>query len=142
MKYFPKLKLYKAANVTFNPETREAHSYSWWRFTAMIDGKLVFNDYHYSNTTRKHQCKVRALLSDLGLTIDHVVNVRESLVSCQGGDTIQGLLDRTQNTITAKELEKKRKAKEYREKRKAKSANVSPNNVSKPRLTLVYSVAV
>lgn len=79
MKYFSKLKLYKAANVTFNPETCEAYSYGWWRFVAVIGGKLVFNNYNYSTTTSGHQRKVRALLCDLGHEIAVAVHAPRGL---------------------------------------------------------------
>jgi hypothetical protein len=70
MKYFSRLKMYKSHNVKFNPETMDAHSYSWWRFVARIDGKIIFNSYRYSVTTAKHQREVRAILNDLGIKID------------------------------------------------------------------------
>ena len=72
MKYFKRLKLYKGynSNCTFNPETKDAYSYSWWRFVATVEGKLVFNNYRYSVTTAKHQRKVRGLLNELGIKID------------------------------------------------------------------------
>lgn len=47
--------VYEAANVFFNRDTTEAYSYNWWLFVARINGKVVFNDYSYSPTTRKHQ---------------------------------------------------------------------------------------
>lgn len=62
--------IYKASNVTFNPLTCEAYSYGWWKFVAKIDGKVIFNNYRYSNTTTKHQYKVRRLLLERGITID------------------------------------------------------------------------
>lgn len=70
MKYFKRLKLYKAANVTFNPETKDAFSYAWWRFVAVVEGRLIFNNYRYSVTTAKHQHKVRSVLNELGIKID------------------------------------------------------------------------
>jgi hypothetical protein len=62
--------IYKATNVTFNPKTLDAHSYSWWRFVAKVEGKVIFNDYRYSVTTAKHQSKVRHLLESLGIKVD------------------------------------------------------------------------
>lgn len=70
MKYYKRLKIYKAPNVTFNPETLEAFSYEWWKFVAKIEGKIVFNNYSYSQSTSKHQIKVRRLLDQLGIKID------------------------------------------------------------------------
>jgi hypothetical protein len=74
MKYFKRLKLYKAnnGNCIFNPETGDAHSYRWWRFLAIVDGVVFFNDYRYSSMTTKHQWKVRHLLNELGIKIDVV----------------------------------------------------------------------
>lgn len=70
MKLFTRLNVYKSSNVIFNPETEIATSYDWWVFVARINGKLVFNNYNYSNSTCKHQSKVRSLLSKLGIEID------------------------------------------------------------------------
>ncbi len=70
MKYYPRLGLYKASNVTFNLKTMSAYSYGWWKFVSVIDGKIVFNDYNYSNMTCKHQWKVRSLLQSLGVKVD------------------------------------------------------------------------
>lgn len=79
MKYFPRLKQYKAANVTFNPNTLEAHSYAWWCFVKRINGQIVFNEHKYSPTTSRHQSKVKALLAELNINIDQYVDVREGL---------------------------------------------------------------
>ena len=81
MKYFPKLKLYKASNVTYNPVTYQAYSYRWWRFVDMIDGKIIFNEYKYSMSTSRHQWKVRTLLDLLGIKIDCFVKVKEGIGS-------------------------------------------------------------
>lgn len=70
IKYFKKLHVFKASNVSFNPESLKAYSYDWWLFVSLIKGKLVFNDFGYSSSTRKHQNKVASLLSALGLKID------------------------------------------------------------------------
>lgn len=70
LKYMKRAGIYKAANVTFNPQTCEAFSFSWWRFVAKINGKLVFNNYRYSATTSKHQSRVREVLRELGIKID------------------------------------------------------------------------
>ncbi len=79
MKYFNRLKLYKANNVVFNPETLEAHSYRWWRFVAKIDGLVLFNNYRYSNSTSKHQSKVRSVLSQLGIQVDHYLKLPKGI---------------------------------------------------------------
>lgn len=77
----PRLGLFKGRNnkVQYNPKTGDAHSYGWWRFVAVIKGKVVFNDYQYSATTRTHQTAIKELLSELGIKIDYVVNFRSSL---------------------------------------------------------------
>lgn len=71
MKQLKKSGIYKAANVTFNPETNEAYSYAWWRFVGVVNGRVIFNNYRYSVTTAKHQSKVRSLMAQLGIEIDH-----------------------------------------------------------------------
>ena len=79
MKYYPKLKKFKASNVVFIPETKIATSYDWWVFVKPIGNKLVFNDYPYSISTQKHQKKVRDLLDTLGIKIDLVIATSLSL---------------------------------------------------------------
>lgn len=84
MKWYSRLKIfkYKARSVcTFNPFTLEAHSYDHWCFVKVIKGKVVFNDYRYSHTTRNHQGMVKYLLEELGIKIDIEVNQSESLTN-------------------------------------------------------------
>lgn len=81
MRHFKKSNLYKASNVTFNPETNSAYSYDWWQFVAEINGKIVFNTYYYSPSTCGHQHKVRRLLNDLGIKIDLEVSCPSGLQS-------------------------------------------------------------
>lgn len=59
-----------ASNVTYDPTTHKAFSYGWWGFVWLIEGRLVFNNYYYSNTTTKHQSKVRSLLWNHGTRPD------------------------------------------------------------------------
>lgn len=66
MKFYKTLGLYKASNVTYEPTTRKAFSYSWWQFVGVFNGKTVFNRYGYSKSTQKHQSKVRRVMGDLG----------------------------------------------------------------------------
>ncbi len=73
MKYFKRLKIYKASSVAFDAENVEASSYGWWKFVSKINGFVVFNNYNYSPSTCKHQSKVRRLMADLGIKIDVVV---------------------------------------------------------------------
>ncbi len=79
MKYFKTLKVYKASNVQLNAETLEATSYDWWTFQKKIGKFLVFNTYNYSNSTCKHQSKVRQLNNNLGVTPDLYLEVSEGL---------------------------------------------------------------
>lgn len=79
MKYYPRLKLYKACNVTFNPNTLDARSYNWWSFVTKVGNKVIFNNYSYSNSTRKHQSKVKSLMNELGISIDFYVEAPEGL---------------------------------------------------------------
>lgn len=79
MKYFKRANIYKASNVTFSAAKREAHSYGWWKFVTIVNGKVIFNDYNYSPSTCKHQSKVRSLMGDLGVKIDLYVSVSRSL---------------------------------------------------------------
>ena len=66
MKHMKRTNTYKASNVTFDPETMEAYSYGWWRFVERTPGgQILFNDYNYSNSTCKHQIKVRRLMREL-----------------------------------------------------------------------------
>jgi hypothetical protein len=75
MKYFPRLKVYKNSTNTnwFNPETLEARSYRHWAYLKMINGQLVFNNYMFSNSTAKHQSKLRQLLRELNISIDYFI---------------------------------------------------------------------
>lgn len=70
MRHYKRSNEYRASNVTFNPETKQAYSYGWWRFVDVINGKVVFNNYSYSVSTSGHQSKVRSLLRSLGIQID------------------------------------------------------------------------
>lgn len=79
MKLQKKTGIYKAANVTFNPIEIQAFSYKWWMFVAVVEGKVVFNNYRYSNTTARHQWKVRRLMHELGIKIDLELPAPEGL---------------------------------------------------------------
>lgn len=70
MKYMKRAQIYKSANVTFNPKTKDAHSYGWWRFVGVVEGKTVASNFRYSNTTAKHQRKVNGLMNELGIKVD------------------------------------------------------------------------
>lgn len=79
IKFFKKLNIFKASNVSFDPETYEAHSYRWWLFVKVIGDKVVFNDYSYSPSTSKHQNKVRSLLNQLGINVDVCIHAPKGL---------------------------------------------------------------
>lgn len=72
MKLMKRANIYQCSsyNCTFDPKTMDAFSYRWWRFVAVIDGLIVFNNCRYSNSTSKHQSKVRHLMNTLGIKID------------------------------------------------------------------------
>jgi glutaredoxin len=81
MKYFKRLSIYKASNVTFDANNIKAVSYAWWTFCTVINGQVVFNTYNYSSSTCKHQQKVLRLMRELGIEIDLYVSTRDSLSS-------------------------------------------------------------
>lgn len=81
IKYFKRLGIYKnsTGNVVFDPVKLEARSYDHWVFVKKIRGKLVFNDYNYSQSTNAHQSLVRGVLRDLKIKIDAVVYTHDDL---------------------------------------------------------------
>lgn len=118
MKFYPRLKVYKASQVTFNPETLDAHSYVWWRFVALIDGKVIFNNYRYSNTTSRHQFKVRRLMDQLGIKVDHFVQLPKGI---KQGMTLAEIFTEAEETLCdqflAEELNKQARNERARERR-------------------------
>ena len=72
MKYFSRANIYKNSTGSnkYNVEAREAYSYDWWLYFKDYDGLMVFNNYYYSSSTRKHQSDLRGLLIDLGYDLD------------------------------------------------------------------------
>lgn len=79
-KFKPRLNTWQdGKNNTFNPETFFARSYSHWAYVRKIKGKIVFNEYYYSQQTARHQTNMRELLKALGFKIDVFVNTPESL---------------------------------------------------------------
>lgn len=85
--------IYKANNVTFNPTTLDAFSYDWWQFVGVVEGKVIFNNYNYSPTTRKHQHKVRRLLNELGIKIDIEMPIPSGLPKSHIQGAVFGVLD-------------------------------------------------
>lgn len=71
--------IWKGSNVVLDTQAMTATSYDWWYFVKRVNGKIVFNDYRYSISTAKHQRKVRSVLAALGIKIDLVVELKESL---------------------------------------------------------------
>jgi ribosomal protein S30 len=103
MKYFKRLKLYKASNVTYSPETKEAYSYGWWQFTKKIGNVVLFNNYTYSSSTSRHQSKVSRILRD---------NKENILYVCLNDSTnLRSLSDRDLVTLVVKHYNDKIAAK-------------------------------
>jgi hypothetical protein len=46
---------YKASNFCYIPSTAQAWSYDWWKISELRKNKIIFNDYPYSVSTRRHQ---------------------------------------------------------------------------------------
>ena len=75
MKYYKKLKEYKASNVSLTIEPKlEAYSYNWWLFVVRYKGLVIFNNTTYSSSTGGHQYKVRRVLEELNIKIDIELN--------------------------------------------------------------------
>lgn len=98
MKLMKRTQIYKATNLTFNPNTVEAHSYSWWRFVAVIEGQVVFNNFRYSPTTARHQYKVRSLMNELGIKIDIEMPIPSGINTLD----LQSLIDQAEEHLCDK----------------------------------------
>lgn len=68
-----------ASNNTLNLATMQAHSYGHWCYFRIIDGLAVFNDYRYSNTTARHQHRMRQLLRKLGIAVAVTIETHGSI---------------------------------------------------------------
>lgn len=117
MKYMQRDKLFKGANVDFDPATYRAHSYGWWRFVDMFDGLVVFNNYAYSVTTQRHQRKVRDIMRTLGVKIDLEIDtpksLKEGILAIESAELrlrarVESLVAQTKVTGTRKEKNEKR----------------------------------
>lgn len=88
-------KIFKGYNnkCTFDPVTMQAYSYKHWRFVDVIKGKVVFNNYGYSNTTSGHQWAVKSLLNSLGIKIDLEIEMHSSL-SCFKNEALPALYEK------------------------------------------------
>jgi len=91
MKYYKRLKVYKASNVMFNPQTFEATSHDWWVFVKKINGTVLFNDYSYSNSTCRHQSKVRSLLNELKINYQSVTIPNAKDLNSLSKDTVRSI---------------------------------------------------
>lgn len=109
MKFMKRSGTYKGRNVTFDPQTLSAVSYGWWEFVRVIRGRTIFKAYRYSNTTCKHQSKVRLLMRSLGIKIDHTVSIPDSLSKVSGLRDLSKR-EKEQARIDAENAEMKRKA--------------------------------
>lgn len=118
MKHMKRSGLYQCSNYncTFNPATLEAHSYRWWRFVARIDGKVIFNSYRYSNSTSKHQSKVRSLLQELGIKIDLELKLPKGIA----GNDLAAILLEAEETLCDQYLREELKREERNEKARYK----------------------
>lgn len=67
MKYYPRLKQYKASNLVFDESTKTAYSYKWYEIAKEYRGKMIVNNYYYSSTTNRHIRKLIDLFDSLGI---------------------------------------------------------------------------
>jgi hypothetical protein len=121
--YSKRAGIYKnsTGSLTFDPKTCEAHSYRWWKFVAVVEGKVVFNNYRYSVSTSKHQSKVRSLLNDLNIKIDLELPLPQGINSTSLNDLIlvaeESLCDQILNEeLKKQERYQKAKARKFQKK--------------------------
>lgn len=125
MKYFKRLGLYKASNVTFNPKTLSAHSYDWWQFVKQVDGKVIFNNYRYSQSTSKHQRKVAGVLQELGVVYETIKTVK-SLANLETLEQVYAAhAENIENEKVDAELKRIKRNKRAKERRQALKALTS-----------------
>lgn len=86
--------VFKAANFYFDPTEVVATSYNWWVFVKKIKGKVVFNDYNYSNSTAKHQSKARSLIHKLGIKPALVISAPKGLQDLESAIACHEALNR------------------------------------------------
>lgn len=111
LKYFKRLKTFKLSNVEFNPNTMIATSYDWWEFVKKINGYVVFNDYSYSVSTRKHQHRVTTLLNQLGINIDIYIESPKGLQNLNSSvEFYKNKIVRLHQAVMAKGSKKKKNA--------------------------------
>lgn len=136
MKYYSRLNMYKASNLTFDPATGEGRSYEWYSIARNFDGVLVLNTYAYSNTTARHVSKLRGLFHSLGLVYSEI----EAPLGLQNLEAAKKLvISRIQN-LTA-EINKPRSRPEKNEERFAAIAGLKEKLALIKRLEEIAEVA-
>jgi hypothetical protein len=114
--------IHKAANVLFDSEKISAWSYNWWQFVKVVNGKTVFNAGRYSNSTSKHQSKVRVLMGKLNIKIDVTVYINQSLNNVDIEKlTIKQLIAESNRQIAERDAARKERAKELRIRKRLES---------------------
>jgi hypothetical protein len=83
LKWRPRLKIWKSGALLWDPEREEAWSYNWC-FAKRINGKMVFNEYRYSNTTTRHQSEIHSFFRSHKIKIDLTVNCHGCLKNDSG----------------------------------------------------------
>ena len=48
-----------------------AISYGWWKYWTLEQGVSIFNHYHYSNSTSKHQRAALRMIAHVDVTLHH-----------------------------------------------------------------------
>ena len=86
MRYYKRLKQYKASNMVVDLENQTAHSYGWWCFWTVENGVSLFNSTFYSQSTCGHQSKASRVIDrghDLVLrhTKANLTNPAEAVIS-------------------------------------------------------------
>lgn len=119
MKYMKRSGIYKASNVTFNPATKDAYSYSWWRFVGVVEGVLIFNNFRYSVSTSKHQSKVRSLMNELGIVPDVVLSLPRGI---RHGQTLAELYCEAEEHLCTEYLEQECKREDRNERARLRRA--------------------
>ena len=120
MKFVKSRGRFEASNVCFYPESLEAYSYDWWKFSTTYKGKVLFNNYNYSPTTNRHQSKVLSELNardikihlmlrytDQGFQLDVETALKDEIVCAK--EVIQDLTDLINKPKTRKTTNEKRK---------------------------------
>jgi len=81
LKYLKKAEIYSnsTGNNTYDPDAERAYSFRWWCFVRRIKGKLVFNNYSYSQCTNNHQSQMMDLFRKLKIKIEKTVYTESCL---------------------------------------------------------------